>query len=49
MFLRLLQLRNFELLPISLPFIGLIVFLMRCCVYYLEGHFKTITRIFIVV
>ena len=49
MFFRLLQLSNFELLPILLPLIGLIVFLMRCCVYYLEGYFKTITRIFIVV
>ena len=49
MFLRLLELRNFELLPISLPFIGLIVFVMRCCVYHVEGHFKTITPTFIVV
>ena len=49
MFFRLLQLRNFELLPIALPFVGLIVILMHCCIFYLEVHFKTITRIFIVV
>ena len=36
----LLQFRNFQLLPISLPFIGLIALLMLCCVYYLQGHFE---------
>ena len=34
-----LKFRKFQLLPILLPFIELIVFLTLHCVYYLQGHF----------